>query len=60
MLLFIIYRRINDLVSTIKSNNIQDLVKCETKNLRKNLLMFKYNSCENVMNESEGNFYQFM
>lgn len=57
LFIFISYRQNNDLVNTIKSNNVQDLVKCETKNLRNNLLMFKYNRCETVNINNEGNFY---
>lgn len=44
------YRRNNEFISAIKSNNIQALMTPEIKNERDDLLLFKYIECKTIPN----------
>jgi len=48
-------RRNSELISEIKTNNIQALMTDEIKNERDDLLLFKNNKCKTILNYSEGN-----
>lgn len=48
------HRRNNELISAIKSNNIQALMSPEIKNERDNLLLFNYIKCNSIPNHPEG------
>lgn len=48
-------RRNNELISAIKSNNIQALMSPVIKNERDDLLLFNYIKCNSIQNYPEGN-----
>lgn len=49
------HRQNNELISAIKSNNIQALMSPEIKNIRDDLLLFNYIKCNSIPNYPEGN-----